>query len=73
MSESSVFITLGLGFIKSIVCIYDLISFPVYAIVQRPWEARQRSRAARAQHAIPNDPSSGMFSYLLHNFFIAFI
>lgn len=60
--EQSIFVAIGIGFIKSIVFAYDMLTYPVYALIQRPWEFRQRSRQVRARHAIPNDPTSGKFN-----------
>lgn len=57
--EQSIFVAIGIGFIKSIVCAYDILTYPIYSIIQKPWEFRQRARRPRAVHAIPNDPSSG--------------
>ena len=71
MSEASnsMLVAIGIGFIKSLVCVYDLITYPIYTAVQRPWEVRQQGRVTRARHTVPDDPRSGMFdhvSFFLH-------
>lgn len=66
--EQSIFTAIGIGFIKSIVCAYDILTYPIYTLMQRPWEFRQRTRRVRAKFVNPQDPNSG--KYL---FFLAFI
>ncbi|XP_049822400.1 long-chain-fatty-acid--CoA ligase 4 isoform X2 [Aethina tumida] len=36
--------TLALGALKALALIYDIVTFPVYLILQRPWVVRQLSR-----------------------------
>lgn len=44
--------------LKSLLIIYDIITLPIYAILQRPWNRLSRIRAVRARQANPSDPSS---------------
>jgi len=56
--EQSIFIAIGIGFIKSIVFAYDMITYPIYSAIQQPWDFRRKTRRIRARHAIENDPKS---------------
>ena len=57
--EQSIFVAIGIGFVKSIVCAYDVLTHPFYWMVQKPWQFKKKSKKIRARHAVPNDPSSG--------------
>lgn len=37
-----------------------MITYPVYTVIQKPWQVRQKGRVIRARQAIPEDPYSGM-------------
>lgn len=50
-------VTFTLGVIKLAIHIYDVITFPVYALLQRPWRQHHRL-AAKAHPQDPNDPYS---------------
>jgi len=56
--EQSIFVAIGIGFLKSIVCAYDILTYPIYSIIQRPWEFRQKTRKVRAKFSDPSDPNS---------------
>ncbi|XP_058792342.1 long-chain-fatty-acid--CoA ligase 4 isoform X1 [Phymastichus coffea] len=45
----SVWITGAVGAIKALSYVYDLITFPVYLLLQRPWEKRKASRRIKAR------------------------
>ena len=47
-----------LCFVKSIVFIYDAITFPLYFIVQKPWKTNKKSSKIFAKQLTPDDPSS---------------
>lgn len=44
--------------IKVIVLLYDVITFPFYALYQQPWKHRAANRRVRARLQDPNDPYS---------------
>lgn len=44
--------------LRSLLIIYDIITFPIYLIVQRPWNRLAKIQAVRAQQSDPTDPSS---------------
>ncbi|XP_015793198.1 long-chain-fatty-acid--CoA ligase 4 [Tetranychus urticae] len=46
----SIGVSIALGMIKTVVCAYDLMTLPIYTIVQQPW---QRSRARNKIRAKP--------------------
>ena len=47
-----------LFFIKSIFHFYDIITLPIYALIQKPWISYSKSRAVRAKQLNPKDPYS---------------
>ncbi|XP_060516844.1 long-chain-fatty-acid--CoA ligase 4 isoform X2 [Cylas formicarius] len=44
----SIGFTLALGALRALAFVYDVLTFPVYVILQRPWRARQQSRKIKA-------------------------
>ena len=40
---------LAVGFIKAGVFVYDVITYPVYAIIQRPWRRRKAGNKQRVR------------------------
>jgi long-chain acyl-CoA synthetase len=58
MSDSSLPLTLTMGLVKSVVCVYDVLSLPIYAAIQRPWQATNASQQVKAQPEDPSDPYS---------------
>lgn len=48
----------GLFVIKLIVLLVDIITFPFYYFLQKPWEKLERVQAQRAKLEDPNDPYS---------------
>lgn len=48
----------ALFFIKLVVLLYDIITFPFYALYQQPWKHRAANRRVRARLQDPNDPYS---------------
>ena len=48
----------GVILIKFFIILYDIISYPIYSIIQRPWEAKKLNRRVRAKRENPNDPHS---------------
>ena len=44
--------------IKFLVLVFDIITYPFYAIYQQPWKHRAASRRVRARLQDPNDPYS---------------
>lgn len=49
---------IAMGLIKVLVSAYDLVSIPIYSILQRPWDYWRRKHMAFAKAAIEKDPSS---------------
>lgn len=47
-----------LGFWKTLVLIYDVISLPVFLIIQKPWVTLQKASRIRSKLEIPYDPYS---------------
>ncbi|RWS25857.1 long chain fatty acid CoA ligase-like protein [Leptotrombidium deliense] len=47
-----------LGLLKTLVLIYDIISMPIYFIIQKPWRVWKRMNRARARQEDPKDPYS---------------
>lgn len=45
----SFWITSAISAIKAISYVYDLLTFPVYLVLQRPWEKRKASRRIKAR------------------------
>lgn len=43
--------------IKALSYFYDLLTFPVYLVLQRPWEKRQLSRRVKAKVILKSDRS----------------
>ncbi|XP_050309994.1 long-chain-fatty-acid--CoA ligase 4 isoform X6 [Anthonomus grandis grandis] len=41
--------TLALGALRALSFVYDLLTFPVYVLLQRPWQQRQKTRKIKAQ------------------------
>ncbi|XP_074027185.1 acyl-CoA synthetase long-chain isoform X3 [Leptinotarsa decemlineata] len=41
-------ITLAIGALRALAFVYDVLTFPVYVILQRPWRLRQLSRSIKA-------------------------
>ncbi|KAF7269240.1 acyl-CoA synthetase long-chain isoform X2 [Rhynchophorus ferrugineus] len=40
--------TIGLGILQTLAFIYDFITFPIYVLLQRPWQQRQKSKKIKA-------------------------
>jgi len=41
--------TVALGVLKALAFVYDLITFPVYFFLQRPWQNRQNARKIKVR------------------------
>lgn len=41
--------SLALGALRALSFVYDLLTFPVYVLLQRPWQQRQQARKIKAQ------------------------
>ena len=48
--------------VRIIVHFYDIITLPIYAILQKPWIRWQKLKAPRAKQLNPNDPYSPWIS-----------
>ncbi|CAB4065677.1 ACSL [Lepeophtheirus salmonis] len=46
---------LGLGVIKTLIYVYDFLTYPIYAAIQRPWEVREASNALRSRPISKSD------------------
>lgn len=44
--------------VKILVIIYDVITLPIYAVLQKPWIRYKKAEAVRAQQVDPDDPGS---------------
>ncbi|KAH9375906.1 hypothetical protein HPB48_012546 [Haemaphysalis longicornis] len=55
---SSVGIKIALGVIKVLVTAYDVVTLPVYFVIQKPWVYWRRKRQCFARAVIEGDPSS---------------
>lgn len=51
-------VTLTLGLLKSVVCVYDVVTLPVYALLQRPWNSTRASAVSKSRQINPSDPYS---------------
>uniref|UniRef100_A0ABD2X123 long-chain-fatty-acid--CoA ligase n=1 Tax=Trichogramma kaykai TaxID=54128 RepID=A0ABD2X123_9HYME len=51
----NMWITGTVGAIKALSYVYDLFTFPVYLLLQRPWEKRKRSRRIKAKPVEKDD------------------
>jgi long-chain acyl-CoA synthetase len=40
-------ITLAIGALKALAFVYDVLTFPVYVMLQRPWRARALGRRVK--------------------------
>lgn len=56
--SDSVGISLALGLVKSVVCVYDVLTLPVYMLAQQPWKAQRRSAEPKSKKIRPDDPYS---------------
>lgn len=56
--SDSIGVQVGLGLIKSIVCVYDVITFPFYFFAQKPWEVKAKASEIQAKQTQPNNPYS---------------
>ncbi|CAG2116739.1 unnamed protein product, partial [Medioppia subpectinata] len=50
--------SMGLMLIKCLVVLYDVITFPIYFLIQKPWERVARHEAVRARRLVESDPHS---------------
>ena len=53
---------IGLILIKVLVIIYDVITFPIYYLVQRPWQTLQKANRVRARRERVDDLHSPYIS-----------
>ncbi|XP_054158116.1 fatty acid CoA ligase Acsl3-like [Oppia nitens] len=44
--------------VKLLVIVYDILTFPVYLLAQKPWQRREKASAIRSQQIDPEDPLS---------------
>lgn len=56
--SDSICSSVAVGIIKTVVCVYDVLTLPIYFIFQRPWEARRLNADQRAKPLRPDDPYS---------------
>lgn len=54
--SDSLGVSIAMGIVKSIVCVYDVVTMPFYFMAQKPWEARSKSEKVKAQQVRDNDP-----------------
>ena len=50
--------SIGLILIRVLVIIYDVITFPIYYLVQRPWQKLEKANRVRARKERVDDPYS---------------
>ncbi|KAK9511143.1 hypothetical protein O3M35_005763 [Rhynocoris fuscipes] len=53
----NVWVGSAIGAIKAFSFVYDIITYPVYLILQRPWEKKQLSRRVKAKVTVKEDKS----------------
>lgn len=46
--------TLAIGALKAIAFVCDILTFPVYVLLQRPWRVRALSRRVKVSHLQPS-------------------
>ena len=51
-------ISLAMGLVKSLVTVYDVLTLPVYTLLQQPWTVTSASAQIKARQINPNDPYS---------------
>lgn len=56
--SDSIGVSLALGVIKSVVCVYDVVTLPVYFLLQKPWETTRASAEPKSKSRSPEDPYS---------------
>lgn len=65
--ENSVWIKGSIGAVNIFAFLYDVITFPVYLVLQQPWKRRQLSRRIKVS-AILKQFSVKTFEYHHNNF-----
>jgi len=58
--------TVPLALIKAVVYCYDIITFPIYLLAQKPWNRRRESAQRRARQLDPSSPYSPWVRALKH-------
>jgi len=58
MMSDSIGVSVALGIVKSVVCVYDIVTLPVYFLAQQPWKTLAQSAEPKAQPERPGDPYS---------------
>ncbi|CAG2166700.1 unnamed protein product, partial [Oppiella nova] len=58
--------TVPLALIKAVVYCYDIITFPIYLLAQKPWARRRESAQRRARQLDPSGPYSPWVRALKH-------
>lgn len=53
-----VFIRGAMEVLKTAVSVYDIVTYPAYFVIQRPWVERRKIEAIRAKQEDPSDPYS---------------
>lgn len=56
-------VQLAVGAFKAIALVYDILTFPVYLILQQPWRTRQLSRRPKVNLEIIRYLQSQLFQY----------
>jgi len=56
--SDSIGVSMAMGLIKTIVCLYDVVTLPVYFLAQKPWEVRRLSNQTKAVQKNERDPYS---------------
>ncbi|XP_037075139.1 long-chain-fatty-acid--CoA ligase 4-like [Pollicipes pollicipes] len=47
--------TIGVGAVASVVFVYDVVTFPIYCLVQQPWTQIRKAKKIRARQ-VPSEP-----------------
>ncbi|KAI7696028.1 Long-chain-fatty-acid--CoA ligase 4 [Sarcoptes scabiei] len=50
--------SLGVLIVRILMIVFDVITFPIYYLIQRPWVRLEKQRKVRARLENPNDPHS---------------
>lgn len=48
----------GLFFVKALILVYDIVTLPIYWLLQQPWKAKRASEVVQAKREVSGDRSS---------------
>lgn len=62
--SDSIGVSVALGLIKTVVCVYDLITLPIYTVAQKPWTIRRSKDQTRAKPVKKSNCYSGKICHV---------